>query len=592
MVVEQQPSGWAAVALKGNPDPRALELHGTSEAFLVDGAGALLHAASGQRFQPVDGFTAAARVGRPPLPAVPATRQVNHGRNIEWTPRIAFRPGRDIEQLADVMKWVAANVPHGVPLKASGSKHSWSPAAATDGVAVLPMDMKFIEPLARVGLFRVGAGTRIRELNQELWRQGRSLPVLGGFDGQTVGGVLPTGTHGSVLSSGPLAERLVKSIDLVTPSGEKVRLEPKVGLTDAAEFSRTNPGWKLIQDDETFNAAKINVGTFGVVHSYVLDTVPRFFMKEVRTETTGRALAGTLANGNIYRLSQTSDSRPPTPPLEGQPPHAYHLEFLWNVHSDKVIVTSRQPLDEATGRSLEGTRADVPTPARDLFRTFTLPQEMARPRWAQLLFDHLHSVVAAANDVAIELLPKLAPKLVDGLLDAMVDKNGFVGRSYNVFNIGDGPNQLPAQSATLSVPLQGDAYLEAMQIIRATAQDFAAKHGQYQTGPISMRFVKGSAALLGDPVDVCKFEIIFSGNERDDQALARQLTAAYDAALRARFGPEVRVHFGQLQPNETDGPARLKASFPAFERFDAIRRTFDPEGRMLNAWQKRLFGVS
>ncbi|MDX2012289.1 MAG: FAD-binding protein [Myxococcaceae bacterium] len=591
VVVTRQPEGWSAEPVSGRAAAAAVA--GSREALLVDAAGAL-HTSRGGQFVPLaDGFTAApaSRVTATALPAVPATKQLNHGRNVEWTPTFAFRPGRDIEQLVDIMKWVSDHVAPGLPLKAAGSKHSWSPAAATNGVSIQPTGLTFIEPLPQAGLFRVGSGTRIRELNQALWQQGRSLPVLGGFDGQTVGGVLPTGTHGSVLSAGPLAERLIKSIDLVTPQGEKVRLEPRGGLTDPEAFARTNAGWKLIQDDEVFDAAKINVGTFGVVHSYVLDTVPRFFMKEVRTETTGEALQQQLAGGNIRRLAQTDDPRAPTQPLEGHPPHAYHLEFLWNPHSDKAIVTSRQPLPEAEGKRLEGTKADAARPSRSLFRTFTMPSELGRPRWADALFTHLHGVVSALNDVALEVAPKMAVKSVDSLLSMMVDPDGYVARSYNVFNIGDGPNQLPAQSATLSVPLEGDQYLEAMSIIRDTARKFAEEKGQYQTGPISLRFVKGSTALLGDPVDVCKFEIIFSGNDKGDQRLARELTQAYDTALRARFGPGVRVHFGQLQPNETDGPERLKASFPGFERFEAVRRSFDPTGRMLNAWQKRLFGV-
>jgi FAD/FMN-containing dehydrogenase len=591
VVITKNAGGWSAVPVEGRAAAAAVA--GGREALLVDAAGAL-HASSGGPFVPlVDGFSpaAASRVAVAALTRVPATKQVNHGRNVEWTPAFAFRPGRDIDQLVDIMTWVGRQVPQGVPVKAAGSRHSWSPAAATNGVSIQPMGLSFIEPLPEAGLFRVGSGTRIRELNQALWQQGRSLPVLGGFDGQTVGGVLPTGTHGSVLSSGPLAERLIKSIDLVTPQGEKVRIEPRSGMTDPEGFARTQPGWRLIQDDEVFDAAKINVGTFGVVHSYVLDTVPRFFMKEVRTETTGKALQRQLANGDIRRLARTDDTRAPAQPLEGHPTHAYHLEFLWNPHSDKVVVTSREPLPEAEGRRLEGTKADAARPSRNLFRTFTVPSEFGRPRWAEALFTHLHGAVSAVNDVVLEVAPKMAVKSIDSLLSMMVDRDGYVGRSYNVFNIGDGPNQLPAQSATLSVPLEGDQYLEAMSIIRDTAQRFAEEKGQYQTGPISLRFVKGSTALLGDPVDVCKFEIIFSGNDKGDQRLARELTQAYDTALRARFGPGVRVHLGQVQPNDTDGPERLKASFPGFERFEAVRRTFDPGGRMLNAWQRRLFGV-
>ncbi len=581
-------------AARTHVDGHEVRLEGSqaSEAWLVDGVGAL-HRLSGARFERTSErtyFEPAPAVGARKLPSVPAERQVNHGKNVTWTPRFAFRPGRDIEQLVDVMKWVETNLPPDVKVKAVGARHAWSPAAATDGVLIHHEGLAFHEPVpGHPELLRVGSGTRIRELNQLLWNRGQSLPVLGGFDGQTLGGVLPTGTHGSVLSAGPLAETLVRSVDFVTPSGEKVRLERPDGPTDPSTFASSNPGWKLIKDEATFNASLINLGTFGVVHSYVLAPVPRFHMKEVRTLTTGAEAARILAGGNLKRLMQTDDVAAPTAHFQGHPDRAYHLELLWNPHSDKVAVTSRQPLAADAAARLQGTEGDASRVSRNLFRTFTVPDEFARPDWAVVLFDKLHKAVGVANDLSNELFPHKAPQQVDLLLDMMADPEGYVGRSYNVFNIGDGANQLPAQSATVSVPIAGDQYLEAMSILQRTARDYADKHGAYQTGPISMRFVKGSKASLADPLDVCKFELIFSGNDAADQRHARDLTDAYTQALRARFGDDVRFHFGQLVPAGIDEQARL-ATHPGYAGFQAARRAFDPEGRMLNAWQERLFG--
>jgi hypothetical protein len=150
---------------------------------------------------------------------------------------------------------------------------------------------------------------------------------------------------------------------------------------------------------------------------------------------------------------------------------------------------------------------------------------------------------------------------------------------------------LPAQSATLSVPLRGDLYLKALDIMRETAAKFSKENNQWQTGPISVRFVKGSRASLGDPEDVAKFELIFSGNGPEDQKLARALTNKYYDALRAQLGSDVHFHWGQIAPDAAQSREALKAAYPRFEEFDAIRKSFDPEGRMLNAWQEKLFGT-
>lgn len=545
------------------------------------------------------------------LSSVRPEPQVNHGKNVSWTPRYAFRPGRDIDELSRTLRWIDQNLPPGMKVKAGGSRHSWSPVAATNGVYIHPEGMKFIESLAapgRVGsdlrsdvpaavlanAVRIGSGTTIREINRELWARGKALPVLGGFDGQTLGGVLPTGTHGSVLRHGPLAE-MVLSLDLVRPDGTKVRIEPKGGITDAAKFKATHPDFELVQDDRTFNAALINMGTLGVVHSYVVSAQDKFHLNEIRTGTTGKEAQKILAGGNLYRLMETDRPAAGRPPrrFEGHPMPAYHLELLWNVHTDKMGVTSRHPVDAATQKKLDQKEPDyfARPPNRNLFRALKMDAKHSRPDLPELVTEHLGDAVSWTSEQLAKLFPKAIPKLVDMALGGMNDK-AYIQRSYNVFNIGDGANRIPAQSATISVPLRGDKYLKAMDILRDTARRFSKEHGAYQTGPISMRFVKGSTALLGDPEDVCKFEIIFGGDDDRTKKLSRDLTAAYTQALRREFGDDVRLHWGQVIPEDyvAHGPERLRGSFPGFEDFQEVRRAFDPKGRFLNPWQARMLG--
>lgn len=526
---------------------------------------------------------------------------VNHGRNIRWKPRMAFRPGADIDELADLVRRLDRQLPAGATIKAGGSRHSWSPAAASDGVYIHPEKMKFIEAPARGELrrdladpssyVRIGSGTTIREINRALWRRGKSLPVLGGFDGQTLGGVLPTGTHGSVLAHGPLVD-MVQSIDLVTGDGRKVRLEPVGGITDPARFRRR--GWTLIQDDDAFRAALINMGTFGVVHSYVLRATDRFYLGETRTETTGAEAERVLAGGNVYRIMETGRPGGGAASLRrfaGHPERAYHLELLWNVATDRMIVTSRQPLNRTQARALE---KDEPayferSRNRNLFRPFFMKRTFSRPHLTELAAEYLGRPAAALTNLVARIAPRLVPRLIDMSLRGLRDRQ-YIQRSYNVFNIGDGANRIPAQSATLSVPLRGDAYLRAMGVLRQVARDFAAEHGQFQTGPISIRFVKGSKALLGDPEDVAKFEIIFAGNGKRAQALSRQLVWRQYQALYRELGADVRFHWGQLVPEEFDAVARdrIRESYPNHATFEAQRRRFDPRGRFMNPWQRAI----
>ena len=47
---------------------------------------------------------------------------------------------------------------------------------------------------------------------------------MGGYDGQTVGGVISTATHGSGLRFGPITDDL-RSLDVVTSGGDRHRIE-------------------------------------------------------------------------------------------------------------------------------------------------------------------------------------------------------------------------------------------------------------------------------------------------------------------------------------------------------------------------------
>lgn len=535
---------------------------------------------------------------------VDATTQLNHGKNVSWTPKFAFRPGPGIDALADTIKWINANLGAGVKIKAGGSKHSWSPVAVTDGAYIQPQGITFISAPTDVkpgvptaGLAEIGSGTTIREINARLWAQGQALPVLGGYDGQTLGGVLPTGTHGSVLKSGSLADGLIRQVNLVTADGSKVRIEPKNGITDPKAFAADHPGWKLIQDDDYFGAAKINIGTLGVVHSYVIETVPRFWLDETRTQTTFDQAKQVLAGENIYRLMEHDGPSTGAPSRTFDPKHpvpAHHLELLWNVHTGKMVVTTRQPVDAATAAGFEKNEpaAFANPPGRDLFRGLTTDQKYERPTVATWLTENFGKLASDASKLVEKLIPSSIPGVVDAGMNTLGDDH-YINRSYNVYNIGDGANQLPAQSGTLSVPLKNDEYLKAMDVIKAVAAKMAAQ-GKYEDGPISIRFKKGLAppegSLLGDREDRAEFELIFSGDDPKAQANAKEFVNAYYDALHAAFGDDVGVHFGQLYPDGAQDPARTEGAHPGLERFNQIRHELDPLGRFTNDFQKRLLG--
>ncbi len=555
---------------------------------------------------------------------VRAREMHNAALSVTWTPKIAFQPGTDIEELSRTIKWIRTNYPD-LDIRAGGSRHSNSPVASTLGAYIHPEGIKFIERVkhgASAGvdlksdandayLYRIGSGTTIREINAKLWSEKGALAALGGYDGQTLGGVLTTGTHGSVLARGPLAE-MVQSIDLVTAEGAKIRMEPHDGLTDRTSFAKTHPGWRLIQADDYFDSALISMGTLGITHSYVVRARERFWMNEARTTSMTRGngqtkilrsdVVASLKNGNIYRMflsHELLDGERPKGSMnfggvfQGHPTSAFHMEFLWNPYDDRMLITSRNPVfgqkrvefERKEPAEFEGI------PNREMWRTFFTPAELNRPWFTELVTQKVFAM-PVVKSVVVVIKNRVAKAIkggpvaaIDAVLDGLPDPVYFQ-RSYNVFNIGWAANSVPAQSADISVPLRGDKYLRAMEILSQTAKNYARDTNKYQTAPISMRFVKGSRAILGDPEDVCKFEILFSGDDQASRDLAKEMVTVYYRALEKEFGAEARFHWGQLIPQEVIATYRkhIPASFPRYGAYKRVRDELDPKRRLTNPW--------
>ena len=120
----------------------------------------------------------------------------NFGGNVMFTPQAALSPRSESELLAILQDHA------GTRLRAAGSLHAWSPAAATKGISI---DLRHLNQVHATRdaqgedhHVRVGAGCTIRHLLREMNRQaGLTLPSLGLIQAQTVAGATATGTHGS-----------------------------------------------------------------------------------------------------------------------------------------------------------------------------------------------------------------------------------------------------------------------------------------------------------------------------------------------------------------------------------------------------------
>jgi L-gulono-1,4-lactone dehydrogenase len=185
----------------------------------------------------------------------------NWARNQRWMPAARRTP----TAVSEVAQIVADAHRAGQHVKAIGAGHSFTAAATTDGVQVtldrLDQVIDVDHPTGRV---TVGAGIRLRRLNEVLAAAGLALPNLGDIDRQSLAGAIATATHGTGLTLGNLATTVV-GMQMVTGTGDIV----KCADTDV--------------ESELLRVARVGLGALGIVTEITLQCVPAFDLRARET---------------------------------------------------------------------------------------------------------------------------------------------------------------------------------------------------------------------------------------------------------------------------------------------------------------------
>jgi hypothetical protein len=463
---------------------------------------------------------------------------------------LAISKPTTLEELAAVVERAER---HSCTARAVGSGHSWSDVALTRGFVILPtgltrpleLEEELLKPDRPQAepLVRVQAGIRIRELNAHLDSLGLALANMGGYDGQTIAGVISTSTHGSGIRFGPMCDD-VRSLELVASGGVLYRIEPALGITDPAAFAQQRPHWRLIQDDDTFNAARVGMGCLGAIYSVTLAVRDKFYLREVRRVSTWEEVRPQL--GALLRDNS-------------------HCEIYFNPYerdgAHTCVVTSRNEVSHDQ---------------------YLHDRHRARP-WLTELLSRLPLTPLVINLIQ-GLWPQLSPSMIDRALKGLADRD-YTNVSYRVFNIG-AANDLPAYSAEIGVPVdERGLHLKAVERIFEIAARHRALGHAFQSSPISLRFVGASDALMSmmQGSDTMMIELIMLTHTEG----GFEMLADYEDALYALGG---RPHWGQV--NTLTGSDGLIASmYPRFEDWLAAHRLLNASGVFDSPFSKRV-GIS
>ncbi|MBP1233284.1 FAD/FMN-containing dehydrogenase [Arthrobacter sp. PvP102] len=199
------------------------------------------------------------------FPAVPHEihRQwSNWGGNQSATPAYTVRPRTD-EEVLEVVRYA---IKAGLPVRAVGAGHSFTPLVQTGGIL---LDLAGISGITGTDTERLRAraraGTAISDFGEPLWNAGLSLSNQGDIDKQAIAGALSTGTHGSGVELGSFSSAL-RWARLINGHGEIV----EIGENDLRELK----------------AAQVALGTLGILLEVELAVSPRYHLAEQITYPT------------------------------------------------------------------------------------------------------------------------------------------------------------------------------------------------------------------------------------------------------------------------------------------------------------------
>lgn len=179
----------------------------------------------------------------------------NWSGSVHATPERVESPATEAE-VQDLVRRAAADR---LAVRPAGTRHSFTPLCATDGVAV---DLHHLTGIERIDgtTATVLGGTPIHAIGDELRAAGLALHNQGDIDVQTVTGATGTGTHGTGPTLGNLSSA-VCGLRIVTADGELRCCSPAL-------------------EPDLFEAGRLSLGALGIVTALTFACVPAYNLHE------------------------------------------------------------------------------------------------------------------------------------------------------------------------------------------------------------------------------------------------------------------------------------------------------------------------
>ncbi len=438
-----------------------------------------------------------------------------------WNPEGAASLDGIKATVAGIQSLMQEAIDEGARLRAFGGNWSISTVAVANGRLVNTKPLNWVFTLSdgslsadyagdRTSLLFAQCGISIAELHAYLAARQRSLKTSGASNGQTIAGAMSTGTHGSAIDVGAVQDYVV-GLHLVVGPSRHVWLE-RASYPVVADAFAARLGADLIRDDTLFNAALVNLGSFGFIHGVLIETEPIFLLEAHRQRMP--------YDDRLRRAIGTHDFSELTLPHPGERP--FHFEVVVNPYDitagAHVTVMYKRPY-----------RSDYPRPEAN--------QHGFRPG------DDILGIIGTISDID----PAVTPLLVNGLLGRFYDDYaGKMGTLGEIFTntVVRGRSTGSAMAVPLAVAPQA---LEAALEVHEADGPFL--------GVVALRFVPRSRALMA----FTRFErnCIVDLDGIHSQRTLRLFERVWEAFAAASI--PFTMHWGKT--NDYLTPARVRAMY-------------------------------
>jgi hypothetical protein len=367
-------------------------------------------------------------------------------------------------------RWSLSNIgrPKNTLLDLANYKRTGVVPASWLNASVLP---------AGVSPMLVSASMTVGVVHRDLAAKGVALPTSGASDGQTFAGAIATGTHGADMKVGALHDTVL-AVHLVVSPSRSVLVQAADGPLNG-KAADTLGRWfgiscELLSDDQLFRAARVHLGSLGVMLNVIVAAVPLYYLSRLRTpHQDGASWRGVLRT----RRPKNANGLHPDDPDYLQfivNPYAPHPEAnprAWMISMRKLAFSGQAGVvTKPSDVSLKSDLADFLPALVSLFEhDIELP---GNPMLRAITTAQLAGIYGSTTTTTLALPA------------AMFGPPDFLGIDFG-----------PLSGASAEYVFDALQARKGVEVVLNTLSAQAAAANQY-LGGIGIRFVKGSDAWL------------------------------------------------------------------------------------------------